>query len=103
MKVKYAIINPTTGLHNFANTEEEIIETAIDNAIQFYMSHTHGAPISTIHIKDDGSEVWFNEGKQLPSKEELEQSHIERMRRNEYMQKDLERNYETIPVTTPGE
>lgn len=58
MEIKYGILNPTTGQYEYVNTLEETFNKINGLAFQFYMHHTHDAPISKITVNADNSETW---------------------------------------------
>jgi hypothetical protein len=58
MEIKYGIFNPTTGQYEYDNDLDTTFNKITDLAFQFYMNHTHNAPMSKITINDDGSETW---------------------------------------------
>jgi hypothetical protein len=65
MTTKFAIINPATGNYEFVATESELVETIATMAFEFFLSHTHGNPVSFVEVLEDGSEVWRNTDNQI--------------------------------------
>jgi hypothetical protein len=58
MKTIYKILDPNNGSYETGNTEEEANTKAKEIAWNFYVSQTHGKPISKVTITDEGYEVW---------------------------------------------
>jgi hypothetical protein len=58
MRTIYKILNPSNGLYETCDTEEEANTKAKEIAWNFYVSQTHGKPISRVTITDEGYEVW---------------------------------------------
>lgn len=73
MTTKYARLSPLDGSYTHFDSLEAAIDAAFIEAWNFYMSHTHGQPLSKVVVADDGSETWTTlEGESLPSPKEIE-------------------------------
>jgi hypothetical protein len=70
----YAIFNPLNGQYVFANTKSECVDVMSNICFNFYLHHSHNAPISTIEYLEDGSQVWkTNDEEIILTKEFLEE------------------------------
>jgi hypothetical protein len=71
---KYAHLDPTIGQYKTFNTREEVIASAVDTVLQFFLYHTHGNPFVEINVNEDGSEVWTaaHDGSSMLSPAEIE-------------------------------
>jgi len=58
MTIKYAILDPQNGGYVYVETEAEIEAKKDEIAMNFYLSHTHNAPISVVETNDEGQETW---------------------------------------------
>lgn len=58
MTTRYAILNPLAGEYEYVDSQEEILARAQALAWQFYLAHTHGAPISQVDTDAEGAETW---------------------------------------------
>lgn len=58
MTTKYAILDPQNGGYVYVETEAEIEAKKAEMAMNFYLSHTHNAPVSTVETNDEGQETW---------------------------------------------
>ena len=58
MTTKYAILNPMTGTYSYAESEKAALSQMQNLALDFYLSHTHNAPISVITVNTTGDETW---------------------------------------------
>ena len=54
----YNILNPLTGQYTSATTVDASIQILAETAWNFYLSQTHGNPISLITVNDNGTETW---------------------------------------------
>jgi hypothetical protein len=80
MSIKIAILNPQNGSYDYFDNTTDLIENMANNAINFYMQHTHDNPFSTIETLEDGSEIWRNSaGDEIPSPEQIEAATKEKM------------------------
>lgn len=61
MQTIYKVFNPTAGVYHQCGTQEDANNMARELAWQFYMTHTHGAPISKVTVTDAGEEIWSSE------------------------------------------
>ena len=58
MTIKYAILDPQNGGYVYVETEAEIEAKKAEMAMNFYLSHTHNAPVSVVEINEEGQETW---------------------------------------------
>jgi hypothetical protein len=58
MRTIYKILNPSIGSYETCDTEEEANSRAKEVAWQFYLSHTHGTPITKVEVTDENYEIW---------------------------------------------
>jgi hypothetical protein len=54
----YNILNPLTGQYTSATTVDASIQILAETAWNFYLSQTHGNPMSLITVNADGNETW---------------------------------------------
>ena len=62
MTTKYAILDPQNGGYVYVETEAEIEAKKAEIAMNFYLSHTHNAPVSVVETNDEGQETWVAAG-----------------------------------------
>ena len=58
MTTRYAILDPQNGGYVYVNTEAEIEAKKAEMAMNFYLSHTHNAPVSVVETDEEGQEIW---------------------------------------------
>lgn len=58
MRTIYKVLNPNIGEYQESETKESAELLAREIAWQFYLAHTHQAPISKVVITDEGAEIW---------------------------------------------
>jgi hypothetical protein len=58
MEIKYALLNPANGEHEFFETELEVKQALASRALSFYVSHSHGIFYNKITIDENGWETW---------------------------------------------
>lgn len=72
--LKYAIIDPLSGLYTYANTTEERNDLLAKTAWSFYLAQTNNQPYTNVEVKEDGSESWSAiNGEPVLSPKEFEQ------------------------------
>jgi hypothetical protein len=54
----YNILNPITGQYTSATAVDASIQILAETAWNFYLSQTHGNPISLITVNDNGTQTW---------------------------------------------
>ena len=54
----YNIFNPMTGQYTSATTVDASVQLLAHTAWNFYLSQTHGNPISLITVNNNGTETW---------------------------------------------
>jgi hypothetical protein len=60
METKYALLNPADGRYEMFATEEEVKIKLAEQALSFYISHSHGVIYSKVTIDELGWETWEN-------------------------------------------
>ena len=79
MKIIYKILNPQTGNYVNKSSIEECTKAFAELAYQFYLSHTHGTPISIV-VEDEGVETWRNmQGTEIVNPELVQQQILEQL------------------------
>ena len=79
MKIIYKIFNPAIGEYVDTGSMEECTKTFAELACQFYLSHTHGTPISIV-VEDEGVETWRNmQGTEIVNPELVQQQILEQL------------------------
>ena len=58
MTTRYAILNPMVGEYEYVDSPEETLARAQALAWQFYLTHTHSAPVSQVDTDAEGAETW---------------------------------------------
>ena len=58
MATRYAILNPMIGEYEYVDSQEEVLTRARELAWQFYLAHTHSAPVSQVDTDAEGAETW---------------------------------------------
>lgn len=53
-----SLSDPQNGGYVYVETEAEIEAKKAEMARNFYLSHTHNAPVSTVETNDEGQETW---------------------------------------------
>lgn len=72
MTVKFAILDPTTGFYEFAQTAEERNLLLAKRVWATYIAQVHDVPYSVVTVNEDGSETWTApNGAQIPSPEQI--------------------------------
>ena len=58
MTKTYAVFNPSKGEYTYTNSELETLDILANNALEFYLLHSHNLPISVVIENEDGSSTW---------------------------------------------
>jgi len=87
MKTQFAVLNPTNGEYTYVDTAEELAQVMVSHAYDFYLSQTHGNPVSVVQTNDAGAETWFTlAGERIPTLEEIQASMSLKMKNIQSMQ-----------------
>lgn len=58
---KYAVLNPLTGVYEYADSEESAKHLLGNIVYSFYKAHAHGFLYTRISIDENGAENWHSE------------------------------------------